>query len=175
MIKKLALIVVAILVLILAMASMQPSTFGVKRMTTIKAPPEKIAALIGDFHNWQSWSPWEHLDPQMKRTFSGPPSGKGAIYSWEGNSDVGAGRMEVTDMAGPSRIVIKLDFLLPLETHSTTEFALAPQGDETMVTWNMTGPMPFVSKIMSVFMSMDTMIGKDFEKGLAQMKAAAEK
>jgi hypothetical protein len=175
MIKKLAVVVVLVIVVILGMAAMQPNTFGVQRSATVKAPPEKIAALIGDFHNWGQWSPWEQLDPNMKRTYSGAPRGKGAVYQWEGNKDVGAGRMEITDMPDPSKIIIKLDFLQPFESHNVTRFTLVPQGETTTVTWNMSGPMPFISKIMSVFMSMDAMIGKDFEKGLAQMKAAAEK
>jgi uncharacterized protein YndB with AHSA1/START domain len=175
MLKKIALAVLAIVVIILGMAAMKPATFTVKRVVSIKAPPEKIAPLVTDFHQWASWSPWEHLDPAMKRTFSGAPAGKGAIYEWEGNKDVGKGRMEILDAATPAKTVIKLDFLQPFESHNTTEFVLAPQGDMTQVTWNMTGPMPFISKIMSVFASMDAMIGKDFEKGLANMKATAEK
>jgi uncharacterized protein YndB with AHSA1/START domain len=175
MIKKIAVGSLAILAIILLLAAMQPDSFGVRRSTTIKAPPARIIALINDFRSWSSWSPWEQLDPNMKRSFAGPPNGKGAVYSWEGNKDVGAGRMEITDMSAPARVVIKLDFLKPLEAHNTTEFTLQPQGELTTVTWNMTGPMPFVSKIMSVFMSMDAMIGKDFEKGLANMKAVAER
>lgn len=175
MLKKIALAVLAIVAIILGMAAMKPDTFSVKRVVSIKAPPEKIAPLLTDFHQWASWSPWEHLDPAMKRTFSGAPSGKGAIYEWEGNKDVGKGRMEVLDASTPAKTVIKLDFLQPFESHNTTEFTLVPQGDTTQVTWDMTGPMPFISKIMSVFASMDSMIGKDFEKGLANMKAAAEK
>lgn len=175
MIKKIGIGIFAILAIILALAALQPDSFTVKRSTTIAAPPEKVAALVGDFHNWPRWSPWEQLDPDMKRTFSGAQSGKGAVYSWEGNSDVGAGRMEITDMAAPSRIVIKLDFLEPLELSNVTEFTLQPQGQSTTVTWSMHGPMHFITKIMSVFTSMDTLIGKDFEKGLAQLKAAAEK
>jgi uncharacterized protein YndB with AHSA1/START domain len=174
MLKTIALAVLAIIVVILGMAAMKPATFSVKRTVTIKAPPEKIAPLLTDFHQWASWSPWEHLDPAMKRTFSGAPAGKGSIYEWEGNKGVGKGRMEVLD-ASPSKTVIKLDFLQPFESHNTTEFTLVPQGDVTHVSWDMTGPMPFISKIMSVFVSMDAMIGKDFEKGLANMKAAAEK
>ncbi|HEU4376677.1 MAG TPA: SRPBCC family protein [Telluria sp.] len=175
MVKKIALAVTAIIVVILGMAAMKPDTFTVKRVIAIKAPPEKIAPLVIDFHQWASWSPWEHLDPAMKRTFSGAAAGKGAIYEWEGNKDVGKGRMEIVDAATPAKTVIKLDFLQPFESHNTTEFVLVPQGDMTQVTWNMTGPMPFISKIMSVFASMDAMIGKDFEKGLANMKATAEK
>ncbi len=175
MLKKIALAVLAIIVIILGMAAMKPDTFTVKRVVSIKAPPEKIAPLVTDFHQWASWSPWEHLDPAMKRTFSGAPAGKGAIYEWEGNKDVGKGRMEILDASTPAKTVIKLDFLQPFESHNVTEFTLAPQGDMTQVSWDMTGPMPFISKIMSVFVSMDAMIGKDFEKGLANMKAAAEK
>lgn len=175
MLKKIALAVLAIIVIILGMAAMKPDTFTVKRVVSIKAPPEKIAPLLTDFHQWASWSPWEHLDPAMKRTFSGAPAGKGAIYEWEGNKDVGKGRMEILDASTPAKTVIKLDFLQPFESHNTTVFTLVPQGDMTEVSWDMSGPMPFISKIMSVFASMDAMIGKDFEKGLANMKAAAEK
>jgi hypothetical protein len=174
MLKKILIGIAVILAIILGMAAMKPDSFSVVRTATIKAPPEKIVVLINDFHNWGSWSPWEKLDPNMKRTFSGAPSGKGAIYNWEGNKEVGAGRMEITDQALPTKVVIKLDFLEPFQSSNVTEFTLAPQGDTTTVTWNMSGPMPFISKIMSVFMSMDAMIGKDFEKGLAQMKAVAE-
>ena len=109
MLKKIALAVLAIIVIILGMAAMKPDTFAVKRVITIKAPPEKIAPLLTDFHQWASWSPWEHLDPAMKRTFSGAPSGKGAIYEWEGNKDVGKGRMEILDASTPAKTVIKLD------------------------------------------------------------------
>ncbi len=175
MLKKIALAVLAIVIVILGMAAMKPDTFTVKRVVTIKAPPEKIAPLVTDFHQWASWSPWEHLDPAMKRTFSGAPAGKGAIYEWVGNKDVGKGRMEVLDAATPAKTVIKLDFLQPFESHNVTEFTLVPQGEMTQVTWDMTGPMPFISKIMSVFVRMDAMIGKDFERGLANMKATAEK
>jgi hypothetical protein len=175
MLKKIALGVVAILVIILGLAAMKPDSFSVKRVASIKAPPEKIAALITDFHQWSSWSPWENLDPAMKRTFTGASSGTGAVYEWEGNKDVGKGRMEITDAASPAKTVIKLDFLQPIEAHNITEFTLLPQGDTTTVSWDMSGPMPFVSKIMNVFMSMDAMIGKDFEKGLSNLKTVAEK
>jgi carbon monoxide dehydrogenase subunit G len=175
MLKKIALAVLAIIVVILGLAAMKPDTFSVKRTISIKAPPEKVAALITDFHQWGSWSPWEHLDPAMKRTFTGPASGKGAIYEWEGNKEVGKGRMEIMDASTPANTVIKLDFLQPFESHNTTEFTLVPHGDMTNVSWDMTGPMPFISKIMSVFASMDSMIGKDFEKGLSNMKSVAEK
>lgn len=175
MLKKIAIAVVVIVVGILGLAATKPDTFAVTRSITIKAPPEKIVPLVNDFHNWPSWSPWERLDPNMQRTFSGPASGTGAVYAWKGNDDVGQGRMEITSQSLPSKVNIKLDFIEPFPMSSVTEFTFAPQGENTTVTWNMSGPMPFISKLMTVFMSMDAMVGKDFEKGLANMKAAAEK
>ncbi|MES2018848.1 MAG: SRPBCC family protein [Pseudomonadota bacterium] len=175
MIKKIAVGTLVIIAIIFGLALTKPDTFAVQRVVTIKAPPEKIAPLISDFHNWGSWSPWEALDPKMQRTFSGAAAGKGAVYAWKGNKDVGQGRMEITDETPPAKVVIKLDFLEPFASHNVTEFTLKPQGDSTIVTWNMTGPMPLISKIMSVFASMDKMIGPDFEKGLAKMKTVAEK
>src|SRR5206468_3186084 len=148
--------------------------FRIERGTTIKAPPEKIFALINDFHNWGSWSPWEKMDPTMKRTHSGPPSGLGAVYEWEGNKKVGKGRMEIVESSSPSKTVIKLDFFKPFEAHNTAEFTLEPQGDSTNVTWAMHGRQPYMLKVMCLFMDMDKMVGKDFETGLANMKAAAE-
>lgn len=176
MLKKIALGLLAVVVVVLLMAAMKPNTFSITRTIAIKAPPEKITPLLTDFHQWRAWSPWENLDPNMQRTFSGAPAGPGAVYAWTGNKDVGSGRMEITD-ASPLRTVVKLDFIEPFASHNTTEFALAPSParDATTVTWTMTGPMLFVSKLMTVFVSMDALIGKDFEKGLAQLKAAAEK
>ena len=175
MIKKIAIALVAIIVIVLAFAATKPDSFAVQREITIKAPPEKIIGMISDFHQWAGWSPWEKLDPAMQRTFSGTADCKGAVYDWEGNSDVGKGRMEITDVATSSKVDIKLDFLKPFEAHNTTEFKLVPEGDSTKVVWSMAGPSTYVTKLMSVFVSMDSMIGKDFEKGLANMKAVAEK
>ncbi len=174
MIKKIAIALVVIIALILALAATRPDSFAVERRITIKAPPDKVMGLIGDFRNWKSWSPWEHLDPNMQRTFSGAASGQGAVYEWTGNSDVGRGRMEITDYAPPSKAVIRLAFMEPMAVTNTTTFTLVPRGDSTDVVWTMQGPMLFVSKVMSVFMSMDTLIGRDFERGLANLKTAAE-
>ena len=175
MLKKIAIGLLIVIAVILSIAAMKPDTFTVQRSIAIKAAPEKIMPLVSDFHNWTSWSPWEALDPKMQRTYAGPASGKGALYTWKGNSDVGEGRMEITEVTPPSKVGIKLDFIDPFESSNVTEFAFAPQGDATNVTWTMTGPMPFMSKIMSVFTSMDAMIGPDFERGLAKMKEVAEK
>jgi uncharacterized protein YndB with AHSA1/START domain len=173
--KIIAIVIVALLVAVLGFASAKPDNFIVQRATNIKAPPEKIFALIDDLNSWGSWSPYEKLDPAMKRTHSGAASGKGAVYEWEGNAKVGKGRMEITDASPPSKVTIELDFLKPIEGHNIAEFTLEPQGDSTNVTWTMRGPAPFISKVIQVFVSMDSMIGKEFETGLGNLKAIAEK
>jgi len=175
MLKKIAAGLLVILIIIVGLALTKPDSYTVKREAVIKAPPEKIMALISDFRSWPAWSPWEKLDPNMQRTLSGTPSGKGAIYHWQGNSDVGQGRMEITEFAPPNKVVIKLDFLKPMESNNVTDFVLEPQGENTKVIWTMNGPMPFMFKLVSVFSSTDAMVGRDFEKGLTQLKAAAEK
>ncbi|HKO55800.1 MAG TPA: SRPBCC family protein [Thermoanaerobaculia bacterium] len=175
MLKKIAIIIVVVIAILLIWAATRPDTFSVQRSATINAPPEKIFPLINDFHAWPTWSPWEKLDPGMKRTYSGAASGKGSVYAWDGNKDVGSGRMELTDSAAPSKVDIKLDFLRPFEAHNITEFTLQPSGGATTVTWRMHGPQPFFAKLMSIFFSMDKMVGKDFETGLANLKAVAEK
>lgn len=175
MLKKIALVIVALIAVVLIYAATRPDNFSVQRTATIKAPPEKVFALINDFHNWPAWSPWEKLDPAMKRTHTGANAGQGAVYAWLGNSDVGEGRMEIVESVPSSRVGIKLDFITPFESKNTTLFTLQPQGDSTQVTWLIQGPAPYVTKLMTVFVSMDKMIGKDFEAGLANMKAAAEK
>jgi len=178
MLKIFKIIVIVLVVLIaalLAFAATKPDTFSVERTATINAPPEKIFPLIADFHQWQTWSPWEKIDPTMVRTFSGAPSGHGAVYAWEGQGKAGAGRMEITSASAPSKVEIKLDFIKPFESSNVVDFTLEPEGDATKVTWSMTGPSAFITKIMCVFVSMDKMIGPDFERGLANLKAAAEK
>jgi carbon monoxide dehydrogenase subunit G len=173
---KITLIVVAVAIIaVIGVALTKPDSFNIQRTTTIKAPPDKIFAMINDFHSWSSWSPWEGVDPNMKRSYSGSPSGNGAVYEWDGNSKVGKGRMEITDASPSSKVTVKLDFLKPFEGHDVAEFTLEPKGDSTNVTWAMRGPAPFPSKVMQVFMSMDSMIGKEFDTGLANMKTAAEK
>lgn len=174
MFKKIIIVISVLILLLLAWAAVQPSTYSVQRSIAIKAPPEKIQPLISDFHNWGQWSPWEGLDPAMKRTFSGAPKDLGAVYAWEGNKNVGSGRMEVVSLT-PAKVGIKLDFLTPVKSSSVTEFVLEPQGDTTMVRWTMSGDSDFMGKMMNVFVSMDSMIGPAFESGLAKMKTAAEK
>jgi uncharacterized protein YndB with AHSA1/START domain len=170
-----AVVLAVAIAVILILAATKPDRFSVQRAATVKAPPETIFAVISDFHRWGSWSPWEDKDPAMKRTFSGAASGRGAVYAWHGNKDVGSGRMEIIEASQPSKIVIKLDFLTPFEAHNTAEFTMLPQGDVTNVNWVMHGPAVFMSKVMQVFMNMDSMVGKDFEIGLANLKRLAEK
>jgi len=174
MIKKITIAVVALLGALLIYAATQPDTFRIQRAASIKAPPERIFAVLNDFLRWESWSPWEKKDPAMKRTFSAVTSGKGAVYAWEGNRDVGQGRMEMAESVPPSKVAIKLDFVKPFETHNIVEFTLESQGDSTNVAWVMQGPMLYISKLITVFVNMDSMVGKDFEAGLANLKAVTE-
>lgn len=175
MLKKIAIVILVLLAGVLIYAATRPDTFEVHRSATIKASPEKIFALLNDFHSWPTWSPWEKLDPAMKRTYSGAASGKGAVYAWEGSSQVGAGRMEMIESTPASKIGIQLDFIRPFEGHNVAEFTLVPNGDSTTVTWAMHGPNRYIGKLMSVFFNMDKMVGGDFEKGLANLKQIAEK
>jgi uncharacterized protein YndB with AHSA1/START domain len=174
-----AVVLAIAIAVVLILAATKPDTFSVRRAATVKAPPEKIFSLINDFHQWGTWSPWENKDPAMKRSYSGAESGKGAIYAWDGNKNVGSGRMEILDASQPSKIVIKLDFFKPFEAHNTAEFTMLPQDDAsnatTDINWQMHGPAPFMSKVMQVFMNMDRMVGKDFEIGLANLKRLTEK
>jgi uncharacterized protein YndB with AHSA1/START domain len=175
MLKKIAIVIVVLIAAVLAYAATRPDTFRVERTATMKAPPEKIFAVLSDFRQWGSWSPWEKKDPAMKRTFGATTSGKGAKYAWEGNKDVGKGSMEIVETTPPSRLVLKLDFIEPFEGHNIVEYTLTPKGDSTTVSWVIHGPMPYFSKVISIFCSMDSMIGKDFDEGLANLKAVVEK
>jgi uncharacterized protein YndB with AHSA1/START domain len=175
MLKKIVLLVLALIAALLIYAATRPDTFRVERTARISAPAEKIFPLIDDFHRWSAWSPYEKLDPEMKRTFGGTPAGKGATYAWASNGKAGAGGMEITESMPSSKISIKLDFIKPFEGHNVAEFTLQPQGDATQVTWAMYGPSPYMAKLMGIFFNMDTMIGKDFETGLANLKTATEK
>ena len=175
MLKTLALIVIAVIIVALLYAATRPDTFRVERSIRINAAPDKIAPLVYDFHQWEKWSPWEKIDPALTRTYSGAASGKGAIYAWVGNKDVGQGRMEVVEAASPAKVLIKLDFLAPFEAHNLVEFTLVPEGNATVVTQAMYGPSPFVSKVMGLVFSMDKMVGGKYEEGLANLRALAEK
>ena len=173
MFKIILIVVVVLIVAVLAFAATRPGTFKLERAATIKAPPERILALINDFRQWLVWSPWEGLDPALKRSYSGAASGPGAVYGWHGNSKVGQGRMEIT-ASSSSATTIKLDFIKPFEAHNIAEFTLVPRGDSTRVTWTMRGANSYVAKLMHLFFNMDKLVGRDFERGLANLKAVAE-
>jgi hypothetical protein len=174
MLKLIGIVIVVAIAVVLILAATRPDTFQVQRAASIKAPPERIFSLINDFNRWGAWSPWEKKDPGMRRTFGAATSGKGAAYAWEGNGDVGQGRMEIAESIPPSKVAIKLDFVKPFEAHNLVEFVLEPSGDATNVTWTMRGDTPYFAKIIHLFIDMDRMVGKDFETGLANLKAAAE-
>jgi hypothetical protein len=173
-------IVVGVIVLAVAgvaayAAVTQPDTFRVTRSLDISAPPEKIYPILTDFRRSGEWSPYEKLDPDMKRTYSGAATGKGAVYAWDGDSNAGAGRMEIVEATPAQSVTLKLDFVRPFEGSNIVEYKLQPKSSGTQVSWDMHGPMPFISKVMCVFVDLDTMIGKDFETGLANLKTLAEK
>ena len=158
---------------VLVLASTKPDSFRVQRTVTISAPQQAVFALINDYRQWNAWSPWEKKDPNMMRSFSGPASGKGAAYAWDGDGNVGKGSMLITEST-PARVALNLDFEKPFEGHNKVVFAIESKGLTTDVTWSMEGPSPFITKVIQVFCDMDSMIG-DFENGLAAMKAVAEK
>jgi hypothetical protein len=173
-----AIILILLVVIIAAMliyAATRPNDFVVTRSISIKAPAETIFPLIDDFRRWSEWSPFEKLDPGMKRTLSGAESGKGAAYAWEGNSKAGKGRMEITNSVPSLLVALKLDFEKPFRANNTVDFSLSPSGEGTTVIWAMRGARPFVAKLMGLFMNFDTLIGKDFEAGLGNLKRIAER
>jgi hypothetical protein len=172
--KKVAIGVGAVVVVFVVVVVTRPSEFRVERSTGISAPPEVVFDLINDFHAWSGWSPWEKLDPEMKRTFSGAESGVGATYAWTGNDQVGSGEMTITESQSPSAVGIALRFKEPWEAENATRFEIVPKGGQVKVSWEMKGQSDFVGKAMGMFMDMDALVGRDFEKGLASMKALAE-
>lgn len=174
MIKIIAIVIALLITGVLIFAATKPDVFRVQRSVGIKAPPEKVYALINDFRQWGAWSPWEKKDPGMKRTFSAITAGKGATYAWDGNKDVGKGSMEITEALPSSLIRLRLDFETPFEAHNTVNFTLEPRDGGTQITWLMEGPVPYFAKIIHVFINMDRMVGADFEAGLANLKALAE-
>lgn len=153
---------------------MSGSTFTVTRSTTIAAPPSAVYQLLSNFHEWPKWSPWEELDPDMEREYAGAPSGEGAEYAWSGNKKAGKGRMRIVDASEPSKVHIKLTFEKPFKSENTTSFAIAENGGGCTVTWTMVGPKTLFTRVFALFGGMDKMVGKDFERGLAKLKATAE-
>lgn len=174
MIKKILVGLVIVLAAFAAFVASRPSQFRIERSVVMAAPPSAVFAQVNDFHNWQAWSPWAKLDPAARNSFSGAPSGAGAVFSWDGNKDVGVGSMTLTESKPDERIAIRLDFEKPFKDTSMAEFTFKPQGNETLVTWSMAGDSKFIEKAVCLFMDMDQMVGGQFEKGLASMKAIVE-
>jgi hypothetical protein len=165
----------AVLVLVfVVIVALQPAAFRITRSATMSAPAADAFAQVNDFHNWDAWSPWAKIDPAMKQTYAGAPAGTGAIYTWVGNNQVGEGRMTITQSRPNELIKIQLEFLRPFKATNTAEFTFQPEGNQTNVTWSMSGNRSFMFKAFGLFMNMDKMLGGEFEKGLASMKAVVE-
>lgn len=175
MLKKILIVIAVLIVGVLAYAATRPDSFHFERSTEIKAPPEKIFAVLNDFRQGQSWSPYEKKDPAMKRTFSGPATGKGSVYAFEGNNEIGTGSLEIVESIPAQKIALRLDMIKPFEGSNNIEFRLEPKGDTTKVTWAMNGPSPYVAKLISVFIDCEAMMAKDFDAGLADLKSLLEK
>ncbi len=173
MITTILIVIAVAFAAVLAYAATKPDTFMVRRSASIAAPPEKIFPMIDDLHAQSAWSPFEK-DPDMKRTHSGAPRGKGAVYQWDGNRQVGAGRIAITESVPPSKVALLLDMSRPFKAHNTVEFTLDRIGAGTNVTWAMQGRQPYMAKVMGLFVDCDKMCGGLFEEGLAKLKALAE-
>ncbi|MGE8491278.1 MAG: SRPBCC family protein, partial [Paraburkholderia nemoris] len=169
MLKVILITVVAAVGLLLIYAATRPDNFRIERSVRIEAPPERVYGLIDDLHQFNRWNPFLRKDPAAQGTYSGTPSGKGARYAWQGEK-VGVGQMEIVDTAAPANVTMNLDFIKPFEAHNMADFTLKPEAGATQVTWAMYGPAPFLWKLMQVFVSMDRMVGKDFEDGLSNLK-----
>ena len=174
MLIKILIAIAVILVVFLIIVATRPADFRITRSATIGAPPPVVFAQVNDFHKWEAWNPWGKIDPAMKQTYEGPSAGKGAGYTWVGNKEVGEGRMTITESRPSDLILIKLEFFKPFAGVNTTEFTFKPEGNQTTVTWTMTGKHNFMAKTLCMFMNMDEMIGGQFEKGLAAMKSIVE-
>jgi len=177
MLKKLGIGLALLAMLVFCFAgfvALQPNEFKVTRSATMAAPPAVVFAQVNDFHAWQDWSPWAKLDPNATATFEGPDAGPGAKFLWAGNDEVGEGSMTITESKPAERILIKLAFTKPYQDASDVEFTFKPDGDQTNVSWTMSGQHTFMSKAMCLFMNMDKMVGEKFEEGLASIKAKVE-
>jgi uncharacterized protein YndB with AHSA1/START domain len=174
MLKKVAIGLLLLVALVVVVVATRPSHFHVERSVRIAAPPDAVFPWIDDFHRWPSWSPWEKLDPGMRREYSGSARGKGAAYDWSGNDDVGVGSMRITDSQPPSSVAIALEFKKPWQATNTTLFSVVPEADGSQVTWGMDGESNFVFKAVGLFMNMDEMVGEDFEAGLSNLQLVTE-
>jgi hypothetical protein len=174
MLIKILIAVAIIIIVFVVIVALQRSEFRVARSATMSAPAPTVFAQVNDFHKWEAWNPWGKIDPAIKQTYEGAPAGIGSVYTWVGNNEVGEGRMTITESRPSDLIVIKLEFFKPFAANSIAEFTFKPEGSQTAVTWSMTGENNFMAKAIHLFMSMDKMIGGQFDKGLASMKSVVE-
>lgn len=174
MLKKIAIALLLAIVVFIAVVASRPSHFHVERSARLAAPPEVVFPFINDFHRWPSWSPWEKLDPAMQREYSGEPQGKGAVYEWSGNDDVGKGGMRIIESQPPSTVAIALEFKEPWQATNATLFSVQPDGAGSRVTWGMDGENSFMFKAVGLFMNMDEMVGKDLAAGLDNLSRVTE-
>lgn len=174
MLKKILIGIAAVIVLFVIIVALQPAQYRVTRTATMPAAPSVVFEHVNDLHKWDAWSPWAKLDPAMKTAFDGPQSGTGASYAWVGNKEVGEGKMSITESKANELVRLKLEFIKPFASTAMTEFTFKPEGEQTAVTWSMTGDKNFMSKAICLFMNMDKMVGGDFEKGLAGLKSAVQ-
>ena len=174
MVQTVVLIAALALAALLVFAASRPGTFRVERSTSIRAPADRIFHLINDLHQFNTWNPFDKKDPNMKGRYRGPAAGPGAGYDFEGNKDVGKGSLEIVEVSNPAKVTMRLDMIVPMTAHNIVEFTLVPNGNATDVTWAISGPCPYLARLVGVFFNMDAMIGRDFEAGLAALKARAE-
>jgi len=174
MIKSILIAVVLALAGLLVFAAARPDRFSLQRSIAVNAPPDKIHALINDLRQFNTWNPYEKKDPQIKGNYRGPATGPGARYEFQGNQEVGAGSLEIIESSVPGKVALRLDMTAPMAASNIIRFTLLPKGGATEVTWAMEGDCPYIAKLMGVFIDMDAMIGRDFEAGLANLKARAE-
>ena len=174
MLKIVLIGVAALVVVAVVIVALRPSAFHVARSATMSAPPPVVFAQVNDFHRWEAWNPWGKLDPDARNTYSGAAAGPGAVFQWQGNRNVGEGRMTIVETRPNEIVRIRLEFVKPFAATNSAEFALRPVGDGTAVTWSMTGEHNFLAKAIGLFMDMDKMIGDQFENGLADMRAVVE-
>lgn len=173
MIKKILLGLVAVIAIILVVASFQSDDMNISRSATIKAPPEAVFKIVNDFRQWEAWSPWSKLDPNMKKSLEGPPEGVGAVYKWSGNNEVGEGSTKLVESKPNEMIGMKLEFVRPFAGSSDVQFTFVPEGEGTKVTWAMQSKKPFIGKVMSLFMDCEKMCGDQFSEGLDNLAKVA--
>ena len=171
---KALVVVAAIFVVLVVVVALQPAQYRISRTATMKAPAAAVYAQVNDLHNWNAWSPWEQIDPAMRRDYQGAPAGVGAVYTWAGNHEVGEGRMTIIESRPSELIRIRLDFFKPMAAVSVAEFRFEPSGQDTVVTWSMSGEKTFLAKAIHLVLNMNAMIGGNFDKGLAQLRSTVE-